>query len=65
MVLKDYNIEDILGVDGLRRHLRREDQANEIRRQKIAERQNLTVSDSDEADSDDDGPIAVRGIESL
>ena len=59
MVLTDYKNENSIGADDLRR--RREEQAVEIRRQNIAERQYLTVSDSDGADSDDDGSIAVRG----
>ena len=59
MVLTDCKNKNSLGADDLRR--RREEQQVEIRRQNIAERQYVTVSDSDGADSDDDGSIAVRG----
>ena len=64
MVPTDYNDENSLSADDLRR--RREEQAVEIRRQNnIAERQYLAVSDSDGADSDDDHPIVVRGSNTL
>ncbi len=58
-MLTDHNNETGLGANDLRR--RREERAAEIRRQQIAERQSLAVSDSDGGDSDDDSSIAVRG----